>query len=59
MEGTCKYMEYVLLCGRYVGDKLVCASLNGSVEGNGWYLYGILHGFVANVKSTIGEQTDW
>ena len=42
-----------------VGDKLVCASLNGSVEGNGWYLYGILHGFVADVKSTIGEQTDW
>ena len=42
-----------------VGDKLVCASLNGSVEGNGWYLYGILHGLVANVKSTIGEQIDW
>jgi hypothetical protein len=42
-----------------VGDKLVCASLNGSVEGNGWYLYGILHGFVAHVKSTNGEQTDW
>jgi len=22
-------------------------------------LYGILHDFVADVKSTIGEQTDW
>ena len=42
-----------------MGDELVCASLNGSVEGNGWYLYGVLHDFVADVKSTIWEQTDW
>ena len=39
-----------------MGDKLVCASLNGSVEGNGWYLYGVLHDFVADVKSTIGKR---
>ena len=35
---------------------MVCASLNGSVEGNGWYLCSVLHDFVADVESTIEKR---